>query len=64
MDLEASVLMLEQGKEAALVGLLNDDGQTSILIVHRLPATLTLSTLKSLFFPPDRNARNQRNYLI
>jgi len=63
LDLEASILMLEQGKETTLVGLINDDGQTSILIFHSLSATLTLSTLKTPFFPPDRNARNQGNYL-
>lgn len=31
-DIEASVLTLQQGKETALVGLLNRDGQTSILM--------------------------------
>lgn len=42
--------MLGEQKETALVVLINDDGQTSVLVFHSLSATLTLSALKSLFF--------------
>lgn len=42
--------MLEQGKETALVGLINEDMQTCILIFHRLSATFALSTLNFFFF--------------
>lgn len=39
--------------------LINDDGQTSVLVFHSFSATLILSTLKSPFFHLTGMPRNQ-----
>lgn len=51
--------MLGEGKETVSVDLINDDGQTSVLVFHSFSATLILSTLKSPFFHLTGMPRNQ-----